>query len=149
MGQHIGLALVLVLAGGCNCHGDGCNEDWKTAGQSSALEVSLRIAWPLICIWIWYKENIVRHMVHATYNCQYIDLTAFLLQCYECNSMDEKGSCSDTESGELSRCGPGAKGCFISKGGNSNLIEGNIWWRHCMDQAARAALSAGVVFQTW
>ena len=41
----------------CNCHSDGCNEDWKTAGQSSSLEVSLRTAWP-----IWYKENIV----HAT-----------------------------------------------------------------------------------
>ena len=70
-------------------------------------------------------------MVHATYNCQYIDLTAFLLQCYECNSDDEKGSCSDTESGELSRCGPGDKGCFISKGGDSNLIEGNLW---CADE---------------
>ena len=23
----------------CNCHGDGCNEDGKTAGQASALEV--------------------------------------------------------------------------------------------------------------
>lgn len=59
----------------CNCHGDGCNEDWKSAGgQSSALE------------------------------------------CYECNSMDAKESCSDTAAGELSRCvSPGAKGCFISR----------------------------------
>ena len=23
----------------CNCHGDGCNEDWNTAGEASALEV--------------------------------------------------------------------------------------------------------------
>jgi len=56
----------------CNCHGDGCNEDWNTAGEASALE------------------------------------------CYECNSMDAKGSCSDTVPGELSRCRPGFKGCFIS-----------------------------------
>jgi len=57
----------------CNCHGDGCNEDWNSAGQSSALE------------------------------------------CYECNTMDNEEGCSDTASGELTRCGPGDKGCFISR----------------------------------
>ena len=30
--------------------------------------------------------------------------------------MDNKEGCSDTASGELTRCGPGDKGCFISRG---------------------------------
>ena len=41
----------------------------------------------------------------------------YLLQCYECNTMDNEEGCSDTAPGELTRCGPGDKGCFISRGG--------------------------------
>jgi len=37
------------------------------------------------------------------------------LECYQCSSADEEGGCSDTVTGELSRCGPGDKGCFISR----------------------------------
>jgi len=57
----------------CNCHGNGCNKDWDTAGEKSSLE------------------------------------------CYQCNSVEDEAGCSDTVTGELERCGPGDKGCFISR----------------------------------
>merc|ERR1711936_1080469 len=37
------------------------------------------------------------------------------LECYQCNSEDAGSECSDTIPGELARCGPGDKGCFISQ----------------------------------
>ena len=72
----------------CNCHGDGCNEDWKTDGQSSALEVSLRIAWRLICIWIygtrktlldiWFMPHIiVSTLISQLFCCSVTNATAW------------------------------------------------------------------------
>ena len=39
-----------------------------------------------------------------------------LAQCYACSSLDENSSCDEADSGELTRCQPGDKGCFISQG---------------------------------
>ena len=39
--------------------------------------------------------------------------------------MEDEAGCSDTVTGELERCGPGDKGCFISRGvvgGNNDLF---------------------------
>ena len=90
----------------CNCHGSGCNKDWDTAGETSSLEVTH------LTLKLWTTKN---------------------AQCYQCNSADEEGGCSDTITGELSRCGPGDKGCFISRGRLSlaaiqSFIRGHDTW---------------------
>ena len=61
------------------------------------------------------------------------------VQCYQCNSADEEGGCSDTITGELSRCGPGDKGCFISRGRWSlattqSFIRGQDTWSDNLQQ---------------
>jgi len=48
-----------------------------------------------------------------TYPTSYPTITPWGLQCYQCNSY--QGGCSDTSTGELFRCGPRDKGCFISR----------------------------------
>ena len=93
---------------------------------------------------IWFMPHIiVSTLISQLFCCSVTNATAWT-----------RKEAAVTESGELSRCGPGAKGCFISKGGNSNLIEGNIYGDVRMKTfygpsgKLRAALSAGVVFQT-
>ena len=57
-----------------------------------------------------------------------LDLTEYsmLAQCYACSSLDENSSCDEADSGELTRCQPGDKGCFISQGA-LETVDWNVW----------------------
>jgi len=52
------------------------------------------------------------------------------LECYQCDSVDDASSCNDITPGELSRCGPGDKGCFISTASSGGAM---VFERGCTD----------------
>ena len=119
----------------CNCHGTGCNYDWKTAGQESALEVL-----PMI---------IPSPSSSSTYlGIIKLDLSEYsmLAQCYACSSLDENSSCDEADSGELTRCQPGDKGCFISQGA-LETVDWNVW-KLSDGTSGSASISEGIFFQS-